>query len=74
MPKVIENTDMRIAGYSIPATMSKSELAGRLGVSRAYVTMLTNGQRKPSKYILQKLPAVLPKQGVVGSNPITRSS
>ena len=74
MPKIENNTDIRIAEFIIPATMSKSELAGILGVSRAYVSMLTNGQRKPSKIVLQKLSAVLPKQGVVGSNPITRSS
>mgnify|MGYP001122431904 CR=1 FL=1 len=35
--------------------MTKAELARKLGVSRAYVTMLSNGTRKPSRKIVNKL-------------------
>ena len=35
--------------------MTKAELARKLGVSRAYVTMLSNGIRKPSHNIVNKL-------------------
>ena len=48
MSKVKQSTEMRIAEFNIPATMSKSELAKQLGVSRAYVTMLAQGKRTPS--------------------------
>ena len=36
-------------------TITKSELARQLGVSRAYVTMIANGKRKPSEDIVNKL-------------------
>jgi transcriptional regulator with XRE-family HTH domain len=35
--------------------MSKAEIARQLGVSRTYVTLLTQGKRKPSKRIADKL-------------------
>ena len=35
--------------------ISKAELARTLGVSRTYVTLLTQGKRKPSKRIVNKL-------------------
>jgi transcriptional regulator with XRE-family HTH domain len=35
--------------------ITRAELARQLGVSRAYVTMLCNGNRKPSKRIVNKL-------------------
>ena len=34
---------------------SKAELARQLGVSRTYVTLLTQGKRKPSKALANKL-------------------
>ena len=34
---------------------SQTELAGRLGVSKAYVSMVLNGIKKPSKQIAIKL-------------------
>ena len=36
-------------------TITKAELARQLGVSRAYVTMIANGKRKPSEDIVNKL-------------------
>ena len=35
--------------------MNKAELARQLGVSRAYVTMLASGKRKPSQEIVNKI-------------------
>jgi transcriptional regulator with XRE-family HTH domain len=35
--------------------MTKAQLARQLGVSRAYVTMLANGKRKPSQKIVNKI-------------------
>ncbi len=35
--------------------ISKAELARELGVSRTYVTLLTQGKRKPSKRIVDRL-------------------
>ena len=34
---------------------TKAELARQLGVSRAYITMIANGKRKPSQDIVNKL-------------------
>ncbi|HUU64326.1 MAG TPA: helix-turn-helix transcriptional regulator [Dehalococcoidia bacterium] len=59
MLKVKQSTEMRIAEFNIPATMSKSEVARQLGVSRAYVTMLSQDKRKPSLAIQQKLTEAL---------------
>ncbi len=66
--------------------MSKAELARELGVSRTYVTLLTQGKRQPSKRIVDrlaqlKLTANLSantgthehltfNQGVTGSRPV----
>jgi transcriptional regulator with XRE-family HTH domain len=36
-------------------TMSKAEIARQLGISRTYVTLLTQGKRKPSKILVDKL-------------------
>ncbi len=36
-------------------SMSKAELARELGVSRTYVTLLTQGKRNPSKRIVDRL-------------------
>ena len=71
MPKVNNNTDVRIAEFSIPATMSKSEVARQLGVSRAYVTMLAQGKRTPSLALQQKLSDSLYTQKVRGSSPLS---
>ena len=71
MSKVIENADIRIAEFSIPTTMSKSELASQLGVSRAYVTMLSQGKRTPGKALQNKLQKVLYTQEVRGSSPLS---
>lgn len=38
--------------------MNKAQLAKELGVSRAYVTMLSNGKREPSRAIVNKLKAL----------------
>ncbi|MCJ7792239.1 MAG: helix-turn-helix transcriptional regulator [Dehalococcoidia bacterium] len=35
--------------------ITKAELARQLGVSRAYITMIANGTRKPSQDIVNKL-------------------
>ena len=35
--------------------MSKAELARKLGVSRTYVTLLTQGKRRPSQQLANKL-------------------
>ena len=35
--------------------MSKAELARKLGVSRTYVTLLTQGKRRPSQQLVNKL-------------------
>ena len=64
--------------------MKKAEIARELGVSRAYITMLAKGERKPSKRLQQKINRLtgkcslsgvnepLPKQDVESSNPFTR--
>ncbi len=36
-------------------TITKAEIARQLGVSRAYVTMLTNGKRKASDDLILKI-------------------
>ena len=71
MSNVTENTDIRIAEFDIPATMSKSEVARQLGVSRAYVTMLSQGKRTPSKALQNKLARALYTQEVRGSSPLS---
>jgi len=35
--------------------ITKAELARQLGVSRAYITMIANGKRKPSQDIVNRL-------------------
>ena len=66
--------------------LTKAEIARHLGVSRAYVTLLLSGQRKPSKRIVNKmkkfsydleklvnrneLERLLYKQEVTGSSPV----
>ena len=35
--------------------ITKAELARQLGVSRAYLTMLANGKRKPSEEVVNKI-------------------
>jgi len=66
--------------------MKQVELANRLGVSRAYITMLIKGERKPSKKLQRRinkltkecsLPDTLLGNGVqvvAGSNPATPTS
>ena len=39
--------------------MIKAGLARQLGVSRAYMTMITNGKRKPSNDVVNKLGSIL---------------
>ena len=60
--------------------MKQVEIAKTLGVSKAYVTMLMNGKRKPSKQIVNKLKLMdvnISKlitngvQEVAGSSPAT---
>ena len=56
--------------------ITKAELARELGVSRAYVTMIVNGKRKPSKEIVNKLDSMhlTFNQGVAGSKPARLTS
>jgi transcriptional regulator with XRE-family HTH domain len=35
--------------------ITKAQLAKDLGVSRAYITMIANGKRKPSKQIIDRM-------------------
>ena len=42
----------------ITTSMTKAELARKLGVSRTYVTMITNGKKKPSQRVLDRLTAL----------------
>jgi len=71
MPMVEHNTDIRIAEFNILTTMSKSEVARQLGISRAYVTMLSQGKRKPSLALQKKLTEVFYTQKVRGSSPLS---
>ena len=38
--------------------IKKAQLTRELGVSRAYITMINNGERKPSKEIVSKIRAI----------------
>ena len=71
MSKVIGNTDIGIAEFNIPSTMSKSEVARQLGVARAYVTMLSQGKRTTTKALQNKVNKVLYTQEVRGSSPLS---
>ena len=58
--------------------MKQVELANRLGISRAYMSMLINGKRTPSKQLTKKLQKLTGEanilngvQVVAGSNPAT---
>jgi len=63
--------------------MKQIELAQRLGVSRAYISMLAKGERKPSKKLQRKIQKLTREcsladtllgngvQVVGGSNPLT---
>ena len=62
--------------------ITKAQLAKELGVSRAYITMVANGKRKPSQNFVNKLNRLNVNisylnmngvQVVVGSNPTTPS-
>jgi len=68
--------------------LNQAKIAQRLGISKSYFSMILSGQRKASPELVGKLQAipgvhkvvnfplqeVLPKQRVVSSNLITRSS
>ena len=56
--------------------LTKAGLAKELGVSRAYISMLTSGKRKPSKKIINKLDTlgVTLNQPVGGSSPLRLTS
>ena len=71
MSIIKDNTDMRISEFNIPARMSKSKVARQLGVSRAYVTMLSQGKRTPSKALRHKLGSLLYTQEVRSSSPLS---
>ncbi|MBA7502830.1 hypothetical protein ES706_01427 [subsurface metagenome] len=63
--------------------MKQIELAQRLGISRAYISMLAKGERKPSKKLQRKIQKLTREcsladtllgngvQVVGGSNPLT---
>ncbi len=55
-------------------TITKVELARQLGVSRAYITMITNGKRKPSEDIVNKLNGLGVNKQLQISNPKSCSS
>ncbi len=57
--------------FIIPAPMSKSEVARQLGVSRAYVTMLSQGKRRLSEALQYKLGRVFYTQKVRGSSALS---
>ena len=44
--------------------MTKAELARQLGVSRAYITMICSGKKKPSQKMLAKMKAIMSQQVV----------
>ena len=67
MVKVKQSREMRIAEFNIPATISKSEVAKQLGVSRAYVTMLAHGKGAVAQ-LGERLPCT---EEVRGSNPLS---
>ena len=68
--------------------LNQAQIAQRLGISKSYLSMILSGQRRATPELvasLQSIPGVhkavniplrevLPKQAVVGSNPITRSN
>ena len=63
--------------------LNQAQIAQRLGISKSYLSMILSGQRKCPPELMDKLSSLgivnnyiqsmLPKQDVVGSNPITRS-
>jgi hypothetical protein len=64
IPKIEDNTYMKITEINVPITMSKSEVARQLGVSRAYVTMLSQGRgrltrRKSEVRVFYRTPLTL---------------
>jgi len=65
----IGNKKMGMCSYA--ASTTKAEIARQLGVSRAYITMLTQGKRKPSPALQQKIAEVLYTQKVRGSSPLS---
>ena len=50
--------------------MNKAEIARELGVSRAYVTMLSKGERQPSKKLQKKISLLTGKCSLSGSNEL----
>jgi transcriptional regulator with XRE-family HTH domain len=54
--------------------MTKAEIARQLGVSRAYITMITNGKRKPSQDIVNKVNSLSVNKQLQKYNPKSCSS
>ena len=54
--------------------ITKAELARQLGVSRAYITMIANGKRKPSEDIVNKMSGLDVNKQLQISNPKSCSS
>jgi len=68
--------------------LKQSQIAKELGISKSYLSMILSGERKCPPELVEKLqsipgihkvvnnpPWVVPsKQGVAGSNPVSRSS
>ncbi len=55
--KVTSGVDLKEKGeaHMNGLTITKAELARRLGVSRTYVTLLTQGKRQPSQQLANKI-------------------
>ena len=47
--------------------MTKAEIARQLGISRAYVTMLTKGERQPSKRLQKRIQKLTGKSSLSDS-------
>jgi len=47
--------NLRIKNVINDSKITKAQLAKELGVSRAYITMIANGKRKPSQDIARRL-------------------
>ena len=50
--------DYRLKNVINGGKITKAQLAKELGVSRAYITMIANGKRKPSQNIIKKLKSI----------------
>jgi DNA-binding XRE family transcriptional regulator len=68
----------KIKGVKTKQRVTKAELARQLRISRAYVTMLGQGKRQPSRKLTRRLKKLTGEANLVngvqvvrGSNPLT---